>query len=223
MSATPSLITREAGTSAATVGRRRPSLSHILIAIAVILAFGLNYLALQDRGATRLVAVADRDLLAGAALSASDLRLTEIPADFGGLEAMVTAEEVSAHSGWIVTRSIPAGTVLDRASLAEPATFGGMRVMSIPVNAEHAAGAGITIGDRVDVIAVVDEVASFIATDLEVMDVPDISKSAFSGSGGYYVVVAVDGEQALLLASAISSGSLEVVRSTGAAPIREES
>ena len=38
-------------------------------------------------------------------------------------------------------------------------------------------------------------------------------------SGDFYIVVAVDADQALLLAEAIRDGRIEVVRSTGADPI----
>ena len=38
--------------------------------------------------------------------------------------------------------------------------------MSIPIAIEHAAGARIVVGDRVDVITVVDGIARFVATDL---------------------------------------------------------
>ena len=42
--------------------RYRPSLPHIAIALAAVLAFALNYLALQSRDATTLVAIADSSI-----------------------------------------------------------------------------------------------------------------------------------------------------------------
>ena len=72
MASGPSVISREAGTSSppAKPVRRRPSLSHILIAVTVILAFGLNYLALQNRDAEILVAVAAEPIAEGSVLTA---------------------------------------------------------------------------------------------------------------------------------------------------------
>ncbi|MCH8984875.1 MAG: hypothetical protein IH943_12410 [Acidobacteria bacterium] len=225
MATTPSTITREAGTSTPAVrpGRKRPSLSHILIALAVVLAFGLNFLALQSRDAAVLVAVADTDLTEGSVLTSDALRLVEVPADLQGLEGLLTESELAGVEGWIVGRSIPAGDLIDEASLIAPASHVGLRLMSIPIAAEHAAGASITIGDRVDVISVIDGEARFVATALEVANVADTDQGSLSGGGGYFVVVAVDSAQALALASAIDDGSMEVVRSTGAEPLGEES
>jgi Flp pilus assembly protein CpaB len=94
--------------------------------------------------------------------------------------------------------------------------------MSIPVTSEHAAGASIVAGDRIDVISVVDGVAGFVAEALEVVAVADSDQGALSVGGGYYVVVAVGSDQALALAAAIDTGSLELVRSTGAPAIDAE-
>jgi hypothetical protein len=91
--------------------------------------------------------------------------------------------------------------------------------MSIPVSVEHAAGATVVIGDRVDVISIVGDVPAFVATDLEVVNIGEASQGGLAVSAPYHVVVAVDPEQALALARAIADGSLEVLRSTGAATI----
>jgi hypothetical protein len=74
------------------------------------------------------------------------------------------------------------------------------------------------VGDRVDVITVVDGVASFVATDLAVIAHAEAEAGSLA-TGAYHVTVAVDEEEALALAEAIAAGSLEVLRSTGAAPV----
>lgn len=225
MSKPPSVLTREAGTStpAGTPTRRRPSTSHILIALAVILAFGFNYLALQNRDATTLVAVADTDLLAGGVLATSHVRLAEVNADFAGIDGLIAETDLPGFAGWILIRSIKEGDVIDKTSMVEPATFTGMRVMSVPVEPEHAAGGTLTSGDRVDVISVSEGEATFIATDVEVVDSADTESSTFAGAGSYYVILAVEADQALALALAVEEGSVEIVRATGAAPIGEGS
>lgn len=219
MSSAPSILTREAGTSTATMKkpRKRPALAHILIALAVILAFGLNYLALQSRDATTLVAVADAELLPGSAIDSSVFRLEEVDAGLPGIDGLIVEADMEAISGWIVQHPVSAGSLVPMSSLVPPASGAGLRLMSIPVTSEHAAGASIVAGDQIDVISVVDGVPGFVAEALEVISVADADQGALAVGAGYHVVVAVEPDQALALAAAIDSGSLELVRATGAA------
>jgi Flp pilus assembly protein CpaB len=221
--ANPSVLTREAGTSAPTTrsARYRPSLSHIVIALATLLAFGLNYLALQNRNATSLVAIAASPLAEGTQFGAESVRLESLPADFAGLDHLVVEEDVAALEGWIVARSMAEGEPIGRSDLIRPGADGGLRTMSIPVPMEHAAGATVVVGDRVDVISMVADAPSFVATDLEVVSVGEASQTGLTVAGPYHVVVAVDTRQALALAKAIAEGSVEVLRSTGAVALPE--
>lgn len=212
------MLSREAGTStpAPKPVRRRPSTSHILIGLAAVLAFGLNYLALQNRDATTLVAVADGPIAEGTALSAGMVRLVPIPSDFDGIDHLIGEDEVSRLHGWIVGRSVADGELVGRAMLVRPGAGDGLRTMSIPVAVEHAAGATLGVGDRVDVISIVDGLPAFVANDLEVVSIAETTQGGLSGVGPYHVVVAVTSEEALALARAIHDDSIEVVRSTGA-------
>lgn len=216
----PSLVTREAGTSHPTRrrARRRLSASHFLIVLAVILAFVLNILALRERGASTLVALADRPIPAGSVLTADMLVLTPVDSDFAGIDTLVTETGLDESLGSVVTRAIPEGGVLDSASLAPPDAGSGLRVMSLAVDESRAAGGVLAAGDRVDVIAVFDGVAVFVVAGVEVVAVPDQTAGSFGG-GDYRVVVAVDADQALALAEAMAAGRIDVVRSTGAPTI----
>lgn len=82
---------REAGTfpPASRATRWRPSLSHILIGLAAILAFSLNLLALQDKSSTTLVVVADGPISAGAVFTQEDVRLVPVPTEFAGLDSLL--------------------------------------------------------------------------------------------------------------------------------------
>jgi len=216
----PSVVAREAGTSTppAKPVRRRLSLSHILIAVTVFLAFGLNYLALQNRDAEILVAVADGPIAEGSVLTAELVRFVPITADFDALDTLFVEDDFEDMEGRIFARSIPSGGLIDSAALVDAGVEDGHRAMSIPIAIEHAAGARIVIGDRIDVITVVDGVARFVATDMAVIAHAEPQAGGLS-TGAYHVTVAVDEEEALALAEAIAAGSLEVVRSTGAAPV----
>jgi Flp pilus assembly protein CpaB len=211
-------MTREAGTSAPTTrpARRRPSLSHVAIALAALLAFGFNYLALQNRGASTMVAIADAPIAEGTVLASELVRLVAIPSDFEGLEHVIVEEDLTRVEGWIVNRSVTEGELIGRSMVIEPGTGDGLRTMSIPVPVEHAAGGTLVVGDRVDVISLVGDEPGFVAVDLEVVAIAEMAQGGLSGVGPYFIVVAVTSEDALALAKAIDDGSIEIVRSTGA-------
>jgi Flp pilus assembly protein CpaB len=198
---------------------RRLSTTHVLIAIVVILAFVLNLLVLSDRDSTTLVAVADRSLPAGSTLEPTALRLVSIDSSFEGLPALVGSDELERYEGWIVDRSVPEGSVLEEANLVEPTSGDGLRAMSLPIGVAHAAGGSLSPGDRVDVISVVDGEARFVAVDLEVTAVADDPGGSIGSVSQYHVVVSVDAKEALGLARALDQGSMEIVRSTGAAGV----
>ena len=223
METSPSVLAREAGTSAPTVrsARYRPSLSHIAIALVAVLAFVLNYLALQSREATTLVAIADSPIAAGSPLTPDVVRLVPLSADFEGLDNLVGEADLEELEEWIVGRSVREGELINRSLVVRPGAGEGLRTMSIPVSVEHAAGATLVIGDRVDVISMVGERPAFVATDLEVVSIADTTQTGLSGAGPYHVVVGVSPEEALALTRAIADGSLEMLRSTGADVLEE--
>jgi Flp pilus assembly protein CpaB len=184
----------------------------------VILAFGLNYLALQNRDAQVLVAVAAEPIAEGSPLTAEVVRFVPLPADFEAVETLLVEDDLGQMQGRIFARSIPDGGLIEVGALVDAGVEDGHRAMSIPIAVEHAAGARIVVGDRVDVITVVNGAARFVATDLAVIAHADTETSGLS-TGAYHLTVAVDETEALALAEAIAAGSLEIVRSTGAAPV----
>ncbi len=224
MAVTPSTRSREAGSPRPTRRRtrRRLSLTHVLIAVVVILAFVLNLLVLQDRSSTTLVAVAERPLTAGSPLDASTLRLVPVDSGFEGLADLVTEEELAAVDGWLLSRSIAEGGLVNEPNIVAPSSESGLRSMSLPVPIEHASGGALVAGDRVDVISVTDDAALYVATDLEVVSVADAQGGAIGTISSYHVVVSVEADEALALAEALDRGSMEIVRSTGSETIDQE-
>ena len=213
----PSSRLREAGSPRTARRRlgRRLSLPHVVIAVVVILAFILNFLVLQDRSSTTLVAVADQALTTGTPLDTSTLRLVPIESRFEGLPDLVTDEELQDLDGWVVSRPIAVGGLIDESAIVAPGSTSGLRSMSLPVPLEHAAGGSLVVGDRVDVISVVDGTAHFVATDLEVTAVSGESTGGIGAVSAHHVVVNVEADEALVLAEALESGSIEILRSTG--------
>ena len=221
MTSSPSTKLREAGSSKPARRRsgRRLSATHVLIAVVVILAFVLNLLVLQDRSATTLVAIADRSIAAGNILELDAVRLVPVDSAFEGLGALLDEDDLARYEGWVVDRSIAEGSPVDASALTAPGPASGARSMSLPVPIEHAAGGSLSAGDRVDVIAVQDGVAGFVAVDLEVIRVAETATGSIGVTGTYHVVVAVEADEALRLAEALEAGSMELIRSTGAAEI----
>lgn len=215
-------VTRQAGTSntARRRSRRRPSVSHVLIALAAVAAFTLNFFALKDRDETVLVAVADQPLSIGAPLSAGDVRFVPLESGFAAIDTLLREPALASRQGWVLDRSIEEGELVAISDLIQPGASDGLRSMSVPVDVEHAAGGAVVVGDRVDVITVRDGAPSYVVANVEVISVPAESGSSLGGFAAYHLVVAVDEEEALRLAAALDSGSLEVVRSTGAEPAR---
>ena len=180
------------------------------------MAFALNYLALQDRGDQTLVAVADRPLVAGSPVSASDVRFVSIDSDFGAIDSMITEAAMASFDGWILQGAVAEGDLLSPSVLIEPRAPDGFRSMSVPVAMEHAAGGTLVPGDRIDVVSVIDGEAVYVVVGIEVLGVSQDEGGSLGSLNRYHLVVAVDSDQALALAEAIDSGSLEVIRSTGA-------
>jgi Flp pilus assembly protein CpaB len=219
----PSTVVREAGTSKSErrPTRRRLSWSHVLIGVVAVLAFALNFLALRDRDATVMVAVAAEPLVEGSVFGPGSIRLVPILSDFQGIESLIGDADIGELEDFVFTRSIAEGEVVTIGDLARPGLPSGNRSMSLPVSKEHAAGGSLADGDRVDVISVSDGVAVYVATDIAVIGVAAVDDGSFN-SNGYHVVVAVTAQEALRLAEALDAGSLEVIRSTGAPAIEFE-
>lgn len=223
MTVAPSTKLREAGSPQPARRRfgRRPSATHVVIAIVVILAFVLNLLVLQDRSSSTLVAVADDALSTGSALDGSSIRLVPVDSDFEGLPGLLTEADVASLEGWVLARPVAAGALIDQSALVRPGTASGLRSMSLPVPIERAAGGSIVAGDRVDVIAVADGTARFVATDLEVTAVSTPDSGGIGAITTHHVVVSVESGDALALAEALAAGPVDVLRATGADRIGE--
>jgi Flp pilus assembly protein CpaB len=122
----------------------------------------------------------------------------------------------------VAAHPIAAGEFLRPSDLAGPGVGAiRLRAMSVPVKRERAVGGMLRVGDRVDVVDVVDGTARWIVTGTQVIEVPAPPSSsglARDVSAVYHVVVEVDADQALALAEALTHDMVSVVRSTGAPP-----
>lgn len=195
--------------------------AHLLIVATGVLALVTN-LVLLRRGEEPLtqVAVSAVDLAPGRALREGDTQLTPIDVSEEVAAGLISESELGEYQGWLIIGQTVAGSLLTKANLRSPLAPVGLRAMSLPVDASHAVGGDLIPGDLVDVIRVDAEQASFVATAVEVLAVSTQSEGALGLSGGgFHLVLEVDERTALALALALANAKVEVLRSTGSAPV----
>jgi Flp pilus assembly protein CpaB len=199
----------------------RFSTAHGLMALSALLTFVLVVSATKGSDARLRVAAARTDLPAGAAITREALREVEVPADAELARATVRWDQIGVGDR-VAAHPIAAGDLLRPSDLAGPGVGATqLRAMSVPVKRERAVGGMLRVGDRVDVVDVVDGSARWIVTGAQVIEVPAPPSSsglARDVSALYHVVVEVDADQALALAEALTHDTVSVVRSTGAPP-----
>jgi Flp pilus assembly protein CpaB len=199
----------------------RFTMAHGLMVLSGLLAFVLIAAVVGDRSERMEVAVARADIPAGAVVGPEMVEMAELPADSAVAGRIATLDQLGAGQ-WVATEAIVAGDPVRRSALAEDTAAEGLRSMSIPVPKVNAVGGELRVGDRVDVIDVVDGEAGFVVANAQVvgMSAPSTAGGITSGAAGdFFVVVEVDARQALAVAEALADGKVDVVRSTGAEPI----
>ncbi len=160
--------------------------------------------------------VASSEIAAGTVLTPALVGFAELGADSELSGVLFRQEEMEDLYGRVIVHSMAAGEPFTPSVLRTAAVPDGMRAMGMPIEIEHAAGGRVASGDRIDVVAVSDGVASIVARNLEVIYVPDRERGGIAGPGSFFVVVAVDIDTSLQLAEAMASARIELLLSTGA-------
>lgn len=194
----------------------RLSAGHIVMIVAALLAALVNLNLLQSRDETFLVSVAASEILPGQMMEAGDFASAEIRATGELLNRLILFDSATQYEGLIAVRPIAAGDLVAPADFQQAAAPLEQRAMSIPVDEEFAVGGSINSSDLVDVISVENGVAKYVVVGAQVLATPAREDSNFSGAGPWFVTVAVNGQEALEIASALDIGDVHVIRSTGA-------
>lgn len=197
----------------------RFSMAHGLMVLSGLLAFVLVASVLGDRSERVVVAAARGDIAEGTTVSADLVEQAQLPAGTDLVDRLATLDEVR-RGRWTAAQPIAAGDPIRRSDLVASDQRQGLRSMSIPAR-ENAVGGALRVGDRVDVIDVVDGRSAFVVTGAQVTRLPSTSVSGGITRGverDFFVVVQVSAEEALALAQALADGKVDVVRSTGAEP-----
>jgi len=171
---------------------------------------------------SRPVLVAAKELAPGTLIGDRDVRIARVHADGAVLATLFGAADLRSVRGQVVTKTIRTGALLGRADVRELGAHAATRAMSFPLPRARAVGGKVTGGDRVDVIAVERNSArsGYVLTDAEVIAVENRSGGPLAGaSDELTVTLVVDADGAPRLAAALDTGTVTLVRATGAAPM----
>lgn len=203
--------------------RRRPGSKLAPMLIAGLALAVAAFVVLRDQGASHQVAVAAEELRPGEAITAEAFEWTEASVGDEVLTSLVTFDEAEQVEGLVVANRVPAGELVSEGDLRSASAPSQLRAMSLPLEPDRAVAGQLSAGDRVDVAAVVDGQARYIATDLEVLDVTTGDQpGALGQTGRFAVIVAVDEDTGLQLTRALEVATVNVLRSTGAAEANAE-
>lgn len=198
--------------------RGRLSTGHLLMLLAGAVAALANYAALSGADDATPVLVAAGPIGAGERFDPGALTTTEADPASGVAERLLAADERDTVVGAVATGRLEAGEPLRPSDVRPAAAPERRRAMSLPVDAVHAVGGELRPGDRVDVIETGESAARYLVTGARVLAVP--TGDGLAGlDTGFSLTVAVDADGALRLAEAVHHRDLDVVRSTGAAPV----
>ena len=201
--------------------RDRVALGHLFMVASALLAFVLALSVLRDRRPTEPVLMASTEILPGTVITADLVETVYLPSDSGLVDSMAKPGSLGANT--TAGQRLAPGDPITITALATSSTPSGLRAMSLPIDRVDAVGGDIVAGDRIDVISVTNQVATYVAVDLEVLATQrsESRTGALSSNAltTYYVTVAVDGRDGLALALALEQGNVSVLRSTGAEPV----
>lgn len=215
MALTEPAIALEDTPMTASVARRslvsRLSIGHVVMILAGLVAIVLNLAFLRSGTETINVTVAGQSIEAGTVLMEDHIRSVQV-GDAGELvQGLLTEESAQGLFGSVLARDIEAGEPIRRSDLRPTGSSLALREYSIEVDPAAAAGGSVQATDVVDIIAVIDDRAFYVAAGLDVVRV-----KADTGGGDDIIVLSVDDRTALQIESARAAGSIAVVRSTGA-------
>jgi Flp pilus assembly protein CpaB len=211
------------GTIVAGVHRRaltsRVSTGHVVMVVAGLLGALLTLSALRAADDTRPVLVAARDIVPGTVIDSRWLRVSNIHADAAVLATLFDANAIDELRGQIAVGRIPAGSLVTHDDVRSTTAGKAPRAMSFPIPITRAVGGALVAGDRVDVLSVEHNTgrSNYVATDASVLAFSNHGGGALQGSDDASITLAVEPAVAARIASALETGSVTLVRATGAA------
>ena len=200
------------------------STGHAVMVLAGLLGVVLTLSVLRTADDDREVLVAATDLVPGTVIDQDAVRVARVDAGADILASLYAPEALETLEGQVVTGAVAEGALLSRESV-RPATDGSAtRSMTFPLPRARALGGALDTGDRVDVLGVAQSGAGaeYVMTDAEVLAVDGARGGPLGTSDELTVTLAVDAEGALRVATALESGTVTLVRSTGAPAVTSD-
>lgn len=211
------------GTIGSGVHRRaltsRVSTGHVVMVIAGLLGALLTLSALRAANDTRPVLVAAHEIVPGTVIDGRSFRASNIHADARVLATLFDANAADDLRGQIAVARIPSGSLATHDDIRAVAAGEAPRAMSFPIPVARAVGGALVAGDHVDVLSVQHNTgrSKYVATDATVLAFSNHGGGALQGSDDASITLAVEPEVAARIASALETGSVTLVRATGAA------
>jgi len=166
---------------------------------------------------------AARDIAPGTVIDSSVLRTAHVHADAATLATLFGSSDLDAVRGHVAIEAIPAGALITRGAVRAATAGVASRAMSFPIPRSRAVGGAIDVGDRVDVLAVQHTTgrSGYVATNVPVLAFSSREAGPLQGSDDASITIAVDSAAAARIASALETGTITLVRATGASSLRE--
>jgi Flp pilus assembly protein CpaB len=179
---------------------------------------------LHSANNTQPMLAAARDIPPGTVIDGGVLRIARVHADRTTLATLFASKELASLRGHVAVADIPAGALVTRAAVRSASYGEAPRAMSFPIPRNRAVDGALDSGDRVDVLAVqrTSGRSGYVATDVQVLAFSSHDSGPLQGSNDdASVTLAVDAPAAARIASALETGTITLVRATGAAPLRQ--
>ena len=204
-------------------GRRwssRLSTGHVVMIVAGLLGVALTLSVVRGHDRGREILVTTRDVVPGTVLDAGAVRTERIDASANVLASGFAPDERDEVVGHVATAPIAEGALVARAVLHGRDDGAAARSMSFPLPKSHAMAGELAVGDRVDVLAVQHDGANagYVMTGVDVLAVNGAHGGPLGAPDEVTVTIAVHADDAVKLATALETGTVTLVRATGAAP-----
>lgn len=201
------------------------SSGHVVMIVAGALGVVLTLGLLRSADRTVPVVVAAHELVTGAVLEGGDLGVARVRAGSATMATLFRADDAAALEGRTIAGPVGAGAPLLRSAVRPAGRTDARRTMSFPLPRARALAGRLEPGDRVDVVTVGRDasIGSYAVTGAEVVAVDGSADGALGGGGDEVTVtLTVTPEVATRIAGSLDSGSVTLVRSTGARPVAAE-
>ncbi len=199
----------------------RVSTGHVVMVLAGVLGALFTLSALHAADHSRPMLAAARDIAPGTVIDSHSLRVTAVHVDDHVLATLYDASELRRLQGRVAVERIAAGALVTRDALRAAAAGGAPRAMSFPIPRSRAVGGALVTGDRVDVLSVLRNSgrSGYVAVNVPVLAFSSRGSGPLQGSDDASVTVAVASDAAARIASALETGTITLVRATGATPL----